>query len=308
MDFTITALSVLTMLIYAVPGFIFIKSKKMKQDVIPNFAVLLMFVCQPCQTIYTFTNVTYTPELFGRIMLFMLITMLLMAFMLGVFFLVFIKKSHEDVRYRIANVGVAFGNCAFMGVPLVSAVLPEYPEAKVFASIFAVGMNLLGWTIASAIITRNTKYISIKKIFLNPSTIGLVIALPLFLLSVQLPAVFSDMITLLGKMTTPLCMIIMGMRLGTVKPRQFFCEGIQYFTIFVKQIIFPLLVLLLLQFLPLDEGMSKTLYILSACPIASVVLNYSEMLGKGQKTAANMVLLGTLASVVTIPVMMMLYA
>lgn len=307
MDFSVTAVSVVTMLLYAVPGFIFVKSKKMKPDMIANFAVLLMYVCQPCQTIYTFTDVAYSSELFGKIMLFMAITMAVMAVMLGLFFLIFRKKSRDDVRYRIANIGVTFGNCAFMGVPLVSAVLPEYPEAKVFASIFAVGMNLLGWTIASAIITRNKKYVSIKKMLLNPSTIGLFIALPLFIFTVRLPEQFLGMITLLGKMTTPLCMIIMGMRLATVKPRELFCDGLQYLTVAVKQLLMPLLMLLLIQLLPVDEGMKKTLYILSACPVASVVLNYAELLGSGQKNAANTVLLGTLVSVVTIPVMMVFY-
>ncbi len=307
MDFSVTAFSVLTMLIYAVPGFIFIKSGKMKADVIPSFAILLMYVCQPCQTIYTFTSVDYSFELFINILLFMGITMAVMTVLLALYFVVFLKKAHEDVKYRIANVGAVFGNCSFMGVPLVAAVLPEYPEAKIYASVFAVGMNLIGWTLASAIISRNTKYISVKKMILNPSTIGLAIALPMFLMNLKFPGSFGDMVVLLGKMTTPLCMIIMGMRLATVKAKEFFCEKIQYFTIFMKQIVMPLVMLAVIQFLPIDEGMKKTLYILSATPVASVVLTYAELLGRGQKTAAKMLLMGTALSVITIPIMTMFY-
>jgi predicted permease len=43
-----------------------------------------------------------------------------------------------------------------------------------------------------------------------------------------------------------------------------------------------------------------------ACPVASVVLNFAEMLGEGQETAANLMLLGTSLSVLTIPVMVLL--
>jgi predicted permease len=43
-----------------------------------------------------------------------------------------------------------------------------------------------------------------------------------------------------------------------------------------------------------------------ACPVASVVLNFSEMLGQGQKTAANLVLLGTGLSAITIPLMVLI--
>ena len=41
--------------------------------------------------------------------------------------------------------------------------------------------------------------------------------------------------------------------------------------------------------------------ILCATPVASVVLNFAEMLGEGQENAANLVLLGTSLSVVSIP-------
>ena len=43
-----------------------------------------------------------------------------------------------------------------------------------------------------------------------------------------------------------------------------------------------------------------------ACPAASVVLNFAEMLGEGQETAANLVLLSTMLSALTIPLMVLL--
>jgi len=42
---------------------------------------------------------------------------------------------------------------------------------------------------------------------------------------------------------------------------------------------------------------------LAATPVASITLNFAEMLGKGQKTAANLVLLGTILSLLTLPLM-----
>ena len=48
------------------------------------------------------------------------------------------------------------------------------------------------------------------------------------------------------------------------------------------------------------------MFILCAAPVASVVLNFAEMLGEGQENAANLVLLGTVFSVATLPVMTLL--
>jgi predicted permease len=76
--------------------------------------------------------------------------------------------------------------------------------------------------------------------------------------------------------------------------------------VFIKQIIFPLLTLLVLLPLPLSAELKCAIYIMMACPVASVVLNLSEMIGQGQKNAANLVLLGTLLSVITMPLVSLL--
>ena len=48
------------------------------------------------------------------------------------------------------------------------------------------------------------------------------------------------------------------------------------------------------------------MFVLTCCPVASVVLNFAELLGEGQEDAADMLLLGTILSVVTMPVMLLL--
>ena len=70
--------------------------------------------------------------------------------------------------------------------------------------------------------------------------------------------------------------------------------------------VFPLFTFAVLYFLPIDGALKATLIILSACPVASMVQNYAELLGQGQDKAANMVLLGTLSSVLTVPLICLL--
>jgi len=43
-----------------------------------------------------------------------------------------------------------------------------------------------------------------------------------------------------------------------------------------------------------------------ACPVASVVQNFAELLGEGQDIAANTVLLGSICSIATLPVLALL--
>lgn len=296
----ITLISVGIMLAYAVPGFATIKSKLIKPDAIPAFATILMYVCQPCLTIYSLNNVDYSWDLFKTMLIFFGISFAIQLAFIVVFFLIF-KNKYDDVKYRIFTIAAASGNCAFMGVPVLEAIMPDKPEAVTLSVAFLLGMNLIGWTLSSAIITRDKKYISLKKAFINPAMVGLVIALPLFFTHTKLPSQISTMVTLLGKMTTPLCMIIMGMRLATNSPKSIFLQPMQYGIIAIKQLAMPLLALLIVWFLPLELYVKQTMVILCATPVASVVLNFAEMLGEGQENAANLVLLGTSLSVVSIP-------
>lgn len=303
--FTISLVTVAIMLLYAVPGFLLVKSKLVKENAISAFAVFLMYVCQPCLTIYTFQKAEFTWALVGNIGIIFGLALLIMGAMLfGMFFIM--KKKYSDVRYRIANVAGAFGNCTFMGVPLLEALLPNNPEAALYSTIFFIAMSILGWTVASALITQDKKYIKPMKIVLNPAVLALIVALPLFFAKVTLPTVLNDAITLVGKMSTPLCMVIMGMRLATVKVKSIFVEPTVYVATAVKLVIMPLIGLLLTWFLPIDYALKVSFYVMCCCPVAAVVLTFAEMLNEGQKSAANVVLLSTIFSLATLPLMMLI--
>ncbi|MBQ8403392.1 MAG: AEC family transporter [Clostridia bacterium] len=304
-SFFIALSTVAVMLLYACPGFLMVKSGLVKGDAISAFAKLLMYVCSPALIIYSFSRVEFSLRMVADMLFVFFFVLVLMVTVLLTFRFLFRKKI-EDVRYRVYTLSLCFSNCAFMGVPVLEALLPDYPQAVAFSAMFSLVMNILGWTLGSAIITNNPKYMSVKKIALNPAVLSLLVAIPLFVTGVALPAELGDMLALLARMTTPLCMLIMGMRLATMSVKKVFAVPVQYLIIAAKQLVLPLIALLLLRLFPVDENLKTSVYIMVACPVASVVLNFAEMLGEGQETAANLMLLGTMLSVLTIPVMVLL--
>lgn len=304
-------LTILTMLIYAVPGFLLVKTKLVKQQSISAFSTFLMYVLQPCLTVYSFQKITFTAELIVNMLVCFAVAFCAMGLFLGVFYLI-TRKKQGNVTYRVANVALAFGNASFIGIPILEVVLPECHEAATYSIVFFLAMSALGWTVASAIITRDKKYISVKKIFLNPASISIVVAILLGVIDVvfawKIPAPFSGMVELLARMTTPLCMLIMGFRLATVDVKKLFLSWQHYLVILVKQIIFPLVVFAALYFIPIDQSLKTCLFVMSCCPVAAVVQSYAEMIGEGQESAADMVLLSSASCIATIPLMMLLIA
>lgn len=305
MQFGTVAINVLIMLAYGVPGYLFIKTKFVKEESIPAFSKLLLYVCQPCLMIYCMQQVIFTKDLFLQMLLFLALSTAFQLLAVFLLHFVFLKKS-DEAKYRVAKVAPVFGNVGFFGTPLLEALLPDHPEALAFASMFIVSFNLLVWTVGAYFLTGDKRFVRPKKIFINPPFISLLVALPLFFTGTVLPNVLSGAVTVLAKFTTPLCMIIVGMRFATESPKALFTEPTAYLSSALKLVVFPLLVFLTLNWTPLSYTMKATMFILFCCPSANVILSLSEIAGSGQHPAANAVLLSTAFCAVTIPVLLLL--
>lgn len=304
-SFTVALSTVGMMLLYAVPGFIFIRSGKLKTDCIPSFAVVLLYLCAPFQIIDAMQRIDYSPEMVQALIRTFLIGLVVMGGSLAVSYLV-TRKNQEDPRVRICTTATSFGNTGFMGIPLLEALLPDYPEAVAFASAFFIAMNLMMWTLGSAIITRDRKYIRLKKVVLNPTMLTFLIALVFFFTRIKFTGSLSTFITMLSKMSTVLCMLILGMRLAAIPLKPMLTSARQYIAVGVKLIVFPLITLAVCTLLHVSADYRMALYIIACAPVGNVVLSFSEILGSGQDTAANVVLLSTLLSVITIPLMLLI--
>lgn len=306
MGFSLTFISVASLLVYAIPGYILSRMGSIKESSISSFATVLMCVCQPCLCLYSLNNVDYSYSLFKDMITFFIITFFLQLVVVLISYALLRSRCKSNAKYRVGAVAASFGNCGFFGIPLLQSLLPDRPEAVALATMFMIAMNLLGWTIASAIITNDRKYVSFKKAIFNPATFGFTIGFILFLTQTKLPSALNEIVTVCGKMSTPLCMLIVGMRLATVPLSSLVKSPFVFGVVGVKQIVFPLIALLLGMILPVPDYMKTTLFILCATPVASIVLNFAEMRGEGQKEAANMVLMGTVSCIITIPLLLLI--
>ena len=282
------------------------KKKMISEECISGFSKVLLYVCQPCLAVYTFTSSSLSGEKLLEVGIFALLSAAVFVIMLGGAYLILHKKCEKPI-YRIITIATSFANCAFFGIPIIEALLPESSdELLIFTTVFAVVMNIIGWTLGAAIISGDARYVSVKKIFLNPAVIGMVVAFVIFVFSIPIEGALESIVITTGRMCTPLSMLIMGMRLATMEFKGLFNDPRVYITIAVKQLLMPAVGFLLVYFLPVSAELKQTFFIICACPVASVVLNFAEIVGEGQREAAKMLLLGTLFSIVTLPPMMLL--
>lgn len=301
---TVTLFATIALLLIIIPGFIVGKTKLVSERATVDLTKILLFVCSPCMFFMTFQKLERDFDLLLDLLIFALLVLLINAIMLGGAYLFLFKRQKEPV-YRIITIATGLANCAFFGIPIIEALYENADKLIIYTSVWGITMNILGWTVVSAIIAHDPKYMSAKKILLNPATIGGLTGLVFFLLSINVGEIFPSlwsMIELLGRASSPVSMLIVGLRLSGVRLRELVDDWRIYLTIAIKQLLMPLVAFAVVFFLPLAPEIKQVFVLLSACPVAAIVQSFAEMLGKGEKEAAKLVLLGTILSVVTLPV------
>lgn len=307
MGFEIALSNVILTLLYILPGFLLCKFKKVSAEHLSSMSAVLVYVCAPCLIVNSFLRLDYTPLGFGYMALFFGLTFVLQALFMLATYLIF-RKKYEDSKYRILTIGAVLGNVGFFGLPIVKALLPDNPEVMCYSAVYVVSMNILVFTVGVFCLTKDKKFVSIKAAIINPSTISLIVALPLYFFGVRrfLPEILLNGVSLLSTITTPLCMIILGIRLASVSFKKLFTRPIIYVVCACKLIVFPLFCYFAVYFIPLEYSFKASILILSAVPCAAVILSMAEIHQSETELAANCVLLSTLMCFITIPLLVLL--
>ena len=300
--------SVGVLLLLAVPGFLVRKCKLFPNGAVGTLSTILMYVCAPFLTITSFQGTPFSRQILanmGWTVLFSFVIQVLLFALMGAYF-----RRHPAPRREsgVASYSVMFCNCGYMGIPLL--VLLGLKEAVIYAAVFIAVFNILCWTLGVYALTGERKFISLKKAVLNPPTVALFAAIPLFCCGVDLAATAAAPIyrgvEMLGSMTTPVAMLMLGIRLAEMKPGEIFAGGKNYLYTALRLVLAPLIMFEILYFVPLSHTLKTALFLISAMPSASASVAFAERFGGDTFLAAKLLLLTSVFSVVTIPVLSLL--
>jgi len=283
-----------------------IRKAKLVGEENKGLSVTLLYIAQPLMIVSVLQANAYQNSVLGNMGLTFLFAVVTQTVLLIAAFFIF-KFNKDDKERRVYAFASVFSNCGFMGIPVMQALLPDNPAVPFFAAMYVISFNILSWTAGVYVITGDKKYISLKNAFLNPPTVALIFALPLFFLNIKLPEQVLNIVDMLGAMTTPLAMIILGIKLADLSVKKLFCGVSLYVSMAVKLLIAPLFTYLLLLPFGFDQSIVIALTLAAAMPTASMTVVFAERFGGDVASGVKTQLLSTFLSILTIPLITLLF-
>lgn len=303
MEILTTIINVLIMFFYMIPAYILVKTGKADPNHASTISSILIYITFPAMIINSFQPMDFSYEVLKQVMLFFVVTLLLLAISIILCYLI-LRKKFSDAKYRMLSVASSMGNVGFFGAPLITGLYPDSPIVECYAAIYSITVIMIGLSVGAYALTMDKKYISIFSAIYNQATLGFIIGIIIYLSKWHFPKSLGNGVSILSKMSTPLCMHILGIRLASVNFFDLFKKPFVYVICLLKLFIYPLFSYLLVYFIPgLNEEFKASIFILSGTPCASIIISLSELLRAEQELSANIFLVTTVLCIITLPIL-----
>ena len=213
-----------------------------------------------------------------------------------------IKDSQERC---IGEFALVFANTGFMGFPVLKALFGEEMGAF-YGSFYIIAFNLVIWTYGIFVISKSGSGVKVKPInmILNYGTVPCVLGIILYMLPWQLPTVVTDAFKMVGDITIPCSMFIIGGVIATIPFGKIFSDIKVYILLLVKLFAIPLAASGIAALLGLGDFYVYFVAIMTALPCASNTVMYAEKYDVAPEFGAKLTGISTVLSVVTVPVVL----
>ncbi len=336
LDITALIVNVGVLFIMMVPGVILKKCGFIQEGFGKGISNLVLYIAQPTLIVYAYLSCEskFSDIWFNCLMTFIL-SMAAHVIFAAASMLLF--KRADSCRQRMLRFATIFSNAAFMGIPLIQAILGA--EAAIYASIYNISFNLFLWTLGVHICTKvdyedldndgdcdlkdgllsakanMKKEMSMLKLLLHPVTLASVIGVILLACNVNISllndiglGIVTTSLEMIKNLVAPLSMLVIGLRLTDIKLKGVFRDTGMYIFLLMRHFVLPfaiVLVMLLLSLCGVEISYTTRIVItlLAATPAASSAAMFAEKYDCDVAYVSQLVVISTLFSIISMPLL-----
>lgn len=261
-------------------------------------------------------------------MVFMLFYFVLIIFISALLPMLLHAGKQRKSLYQVMSV---FGNIGFMGIPVIKSIFGN--EAIIYVAFYILVYNLMLYTYGVFLAGRaareramwqvsvlggsadmpekkkgSTKFgAGFLRRMINPGVVAALIAVIIFVTGLSVPESVNTFCDYMGNTTIPLSMILIGVSVAQADLKAVFCEWRIYAFILFRMIILPIVMAWLLRSFLLPQSAVDPVvfgvFILElGMPVGSIIALIVREQGAEADFCTKGVVLSTLASIVTIPI------
>ena len=235
------------------------------------------------------------------------------------YYIVFIAASYVFyfVRGRIGNkdrselkleqLMLFLSNLGFFGIPVVKALFGD--EYVIYLVFYMLLFNIVAYTLGIFLaMPKDGKGAGFSaRHVVNTGTVISIIAILLYLAGVPVPDTVGSFFTYMGNACIPFSMLLIGGSLAQLDLKEVFTDRNIYVYVLIRNIIVPGIGILILRMLPFDPAIVKICCLTTSMPIAALSGMIAEQYAHRGNYCNKMIAMSTILSVITVPLLSLLY-
>ena len=215
------------------------------------------------------------------------------------------RKGTEAQRKNLRFATIC-SNAGFLGNPVAEGLYGA--DGLSLANVYLIPQRVMMWSAGLAIFSGTHDWrATTRRVLTHPCILAILLGVGLMLLKIQLPALLLRPINALSSCNTACSMLVIGMILSGIHPRELLDPGILRFSLH-RLVIIPALVYLACRLLPIDPMARGLCVILAAMPAAANTSMLADKYEQDPQYATRLVVVSTLLSIPTTAVWCLILA
>lgn len=212
-----------------------------------------------------------------------------------------IKEINDIGVYKIFFTSI---NAGFIGFPLTKVLFGD--GALYFMILHNIILNIFLYSICVLQLSTagsGKQLISqTAKKMVNPCIISALLAIVMLFSGLHMPSYISNVLQPLGDAAIPVAMIVIGIQLAEGRIKDLLNNKKLISFSVIRMLIWPCVILLIVKWMSISELIKIVLILGAALPPATIISALAAEEGKNYKLAADGIIVTTLLSMITIPI------
>ncbi len=217
----------------------------------------------------------------------------------------YLTRQQQDEG--VVGFALMFGNVGFMGYPVVASIFGH--EAVFYAAVLNVVNTFAVFTIGTVLVTGSSEVEGSrfqKKVLYSTPMLAAYLTMAIVALEIDnIPAFVSQPLTMLGNITVPAALLIIGSSMSQLSLRTMLGNRTVYLTTLFRLVLLPVAVYYLTSLMGFSEFVVNINTLVIAMPVATYGTILCLKYGRDTTVITEVTFITTLLSMLTIPLLVM---